>query len=661
MISSVFQLTVKVPNPPHQIQIMVRPPLDSHRFAPRLTRLQVSPQEQVQDIRQSVIELPGTFQYSCFHLEHNGSRINDYVELSEVPAIGPSSELLLVEDPYTEKEARIHLLRTRELVGVASARLDPVGGIAAGMALFGAVDVTRGGAPHPLSDYQFDAPASLDQFLPPASLAPSSAAASPPPKCVKGLFLSPWNPPPYHLRQRGHLLYIQAATLEGETVHITSHVSGFYVNRSSTSKFDPAPRSPTLHAHSLVTLLGRISPGSDSGFLALQQHSAAQDPLITFAPTNAIPAAPWLVPGPDAQHRAHTADLARPQEQFLLAGAEGIDSLRDFNEEFQSTRELPRDSVQDRVFRERLLSKLFADYTDAAVRGAVLIARGELAPLNPTEGRDAQIYVYNNIFFSHGADGVGTFTADGGDEAARVTTGKDVVGVKAVNTLDIPGLQTPGTVVVDYLGRRLVAQSIVPGIFRQREEGHSQIDYGSVEGKDVVATNDDFVPLFDRMSRAMHVKPHHVWDKEGCRHRLVTSVETKGLLGTDGRKYVLDLYRITPLDVVFLEKHWKGVSDDSGYPHRMAVLRQELVDSFWKFKMREFVSKEIASRKQARGKAEQEAAESAESKQDQVILSLLPLNEPGRVVVREIGKLTFFFVRRRLQRRKRKLRTIAST
>ena len=558
----------------------------------------------MQDIRQSVIELPGTFQYSCFHLEHSGSRINDYVELSEVPNIGPDSELLLVEDPYTEKEARIHLLRTRELVGVASARLDSVGGIAAGMALFGAIDVARDGAPHPLSGYRFDAPASLDQFLPPASLLSPS-----PPKCVKGLLLSPWNPPPYHLRQRGHLLYIQATTLEGETVHITSHVSGFYVNRSSANKFDPAPRSAALHAHSLVTLLGLISPGFDAGFLALQQYNAAQDPLLTFAPTNAIPAAPWLVPGPDVQHRAHQADLARPQEQFLLAGADGADSLRDFNEEFQSTRELPRDSVQDRVFRERLLSKLFADFTDAAVRGAVLIVRGELAPLNPTEGRDAQIYVHSNIFFSHGADGVGTFTADGGDEAARVATGKDVVGVKAVNTLDIPGLQTPGTVVIDYLGRRLVAQSIVPGIFRQREEGQSQIDYGSVEGKDVVATNEAFVPLFDRMSRAMHVKPHDVWDKAGARHRLVTSVETKGLLGTDGRKYVLDLYRITPLDVVFIEKHWKGVADDTGYPHRMPVLRQELVDSFWKLKMREYVSKEIASRKQAR---EKEPAESAE-------------------------------------------------
>jgi protein TIF31 len=575
-----------------------------------LTSTQVSVQEQVQDIRQSIIELPGTYQYSCFHLEHNGVRVNDYVELSEVPGIGPDAELVLVEDPYTEKEARIHLLRARELIGAASARNDTAGGIAAGMALFDGVDTVCEGSVHPLSDYDFNAPGSLNQFLPPTS--------KPAPKCVRGLSLSPWNPPPHHLRQKGHLLYIQCATLEGEQVHITSHVSGFYVNNSSSNKFDPSPRTKpkVLSAHSLVTLLGMISPSFEKEFQALQEYNSTKDPLITFGPTNAIPASPWLVPGADVQHKAHTADLARPQEQYMLAGAEGIDSLRDFNEEFQSTRELPRDTVQERVFRERLLSKLFADYTEAAVRGAVLIAKGEIAPLNPTEGRDAQIYVYNNIFFSHGADGVGTFASEGGDEAARVATGKDVLGVKAVNSLDIPGLQTPGTVVVDYLGRRLVAQSIVPGIFRQREEGQSQIDYGGVEGKDVVATNEDFAPLFDKMSKAMRVKAHPVWDKDNKRHDLVSSVETKGLLGTDGRKYVLDLYRITPLDVDFIEKHWKGVDDETGYPHKMAVLRQELVEAFWKLKMREYIGGVVKQRQEARDKAEKEKAEKAEEKKE---------------------------------------------
>lgn len=570
----------------------------------------VSTQEQVQDIRQSIIELPDTVQYSCFHLEHNGLRINDFIELSDVPGISPDSELVLVEDPYTEKEARIHFLRVRELIGATGPRIDTVYGISAGLSLFDTINTgdeqpTKDGATgsHPMSDYDFDAPATFDHFLPPAP--------KPAPKTLKSVALSSWNPPPYHLKQKGHLLYIQVQTLESETVHITSHVSGFYVNKSTTTTFDPSPKlmnGKKVFQHSLLNLLSEISPQFVKEFQALQEYNANKDPLVTFQPTNAIPASPWLVPPPKAPYHVHQPDPARPQETYLISGTENIDSLRDFNEEFQSTRELPRETVQERVFRERLLSKLFADYTEAAVRGAVLIAKGEVAPLNPTEGRDAQIYVYNNIFFSYGADGVGTFANDGGDEAARVATGKDVLGVKAVNQLDIPGLSTPGTVVVDYLGRRLVAQSIVPGIFKQKEEGQNQIDYGGVEGRDVIATTEVFVPIFEKMSKAMRVKKHAVWDKEGKRHELVASVETKGLLGTDARKYVLDLYKITPLDVEWLEQHWKDGEDENGYPHRMAVLRQELVEGFWKYKMREYVTGEMEKRRKAR---EEEAAKKA--------------------------------------------------
>src|ERR1700712_2385972 len=79
---------------------------------PLNTQLTISKQEQVQDLRQSIIDLPGAFQYTCFHLEHNGEPVNDFIELSEVKGLDNDSVFTLVEDPYTEKEARTHLLRT---------------------------------------------------------------------------------------------------------------------------------------------------------------------------------------------------------------------------------------------------------------------------------------------------------------------------------------------------------------------------------------------------------------------------------------------------------------------------------------------------------------------------------------------------------------------
>ncbi|KAF7194504.1 Clustered mitochondria protein-like, partial [Pseudocercospora fuligena] len=586
---NVFQLTIKLPHAPGQTQIMV------------------SSQEQVQDIRQSIVETPHTFQYSCFHLEHQGKRINDFVELSEVAGIVEDPTCQLVEDPYTEAQARMHVVRVRELIGAAGDRPDLVAGVDAGVSLCDSVEIPAASNdrdPSPVADYDLDAPAPIATLL--------ARTRDPAPKTIKSIALSSWNPPPYHLRMRGHLIYLQVVTNEGEQFYITSHVSGFYVNRSTNHKFDPAPRSQpkSASAHSLINLLSQISPSFEESFKQLQEYNGQRDPLASYALSNSIPAAPWLV-APSSIHQ-HQSDLTRTQEAFLLSGAENADTLRDWNEEFQSTRELPKETVQDRVFRERLTSKLFAEYNEAAVRGACLVARGEVQPLNPTEAKDAQIFVYNNVFYSFGADGVGTFASDGGDEAARIATGKDVQGVKAVNQLDINGLFTPGTVVVDYMGKRVVGQSIVPGIFKQREPGEHQIDYGGVEGKDVIATHEEFAQPFSELSKAMRVKKHAVWDKEGKKHELEASVETKGLMGTDGRKYVLDLYRITPLDIAWLEKHrGEDQTEESRYPHRMTVLRPELVDSFRIMKMREYISNQL---EQKRSEREQAAAGASEDK-----------------------------------------------
>lgn len=561
-------------------------------------------------MRQSIIEHPSAHEYSCFHLEYDGERINDFVQISDVKGLGPDAEVHVVEDPYTEKEARIHLVRIRELIGAAGDRTDTVQGILAGVSLFDSVSPRQEESSEPAAvpEYEFNAPPSLATLLPPES--------DPAPKTVKAISLSSWNPPPAHLRQKGHLLYLIVTTNEGEQYQITSHVGGFYVNKSSNSKFDPLPRAaPKGHsAHSLLSLIKDISPSFAAQFTQLQEFNSRKDPLATFQIGNSIPSAPWLVPSSASPICSHSPDITRTQEAFLYGGVENTDTLRDWNEEFQSARELPRDTVQDRVFRERLISKLFADYNDAAARGAALVARGEIAALNPTEGKDARIFVYNNIFFSFGADGVGTFTSEGGDDAARVATGKDVLGVKLVNQLDIDGLHTPGTVVVDYLGKRIVAQSIVPGIFKQPEPGENQIQYGAVDGKDVVSADDKFVPVFEKLSKHLRVKEHPVWDKDGKKFDLVSSVEMKGLHGTDGRKYVLDLYRITPLDISWLDE--KDGEDGLEYPHRMPVLRPELVESLAKQKAREYVNEELSKRSLAKEKSAA-AIESKDSQEKQ--------------------------------------------
>ena len=479
------------------------------------------------------------------------------------------------------------------MIGAAADRPDTIHGLCAGISLHDSITApyfnntqangeTAAPPANPAVGYDFEAQATVQTFLLPRD--------EPAPKTVKAISVSPWNPPPHSLRTKGHLLYLQLTTLEGEQYQITAHDTGFFVNKSSNTKFDPFPRKEPkgAFAHSLLSLIAKLSPSFDKNFRLLQEYNSRRDPLINFQITHALPSNPWLVAPAEAGLSSHQPDPTRPQETYLVSGLDNADTLRDWNEELQGAKELSSKNMQDRVFRERYLSRTFADYTDSAVRGAVLVAKGEIAPLNPTESSDAQIFIANNVFYSFGADGAEIFTSEGGDAAARVAVGKDVVGVKLVNQLDIAELHTPGTVIVDYLGKRIVCQSIVPGIFKQREPGEHQVDYGGVEGREVVAENEAFVPIFSKLSKALHVKQHAVWDKEGKKHILEGSVETKGLLGTDGRKYVLDLYRLTPPDVKWLEEYWRDVAvgeerpKDADYPHRMVVLRSELVEIYWR-------------------------------------------------------------------------------
>ena len=68
---------------------------------------------------------------------------------------------------------------------------------------------------------------------------------------------------------------------------------------------------------------------------------------------------------------------------------------------------------------------------------------------------------------------------------------------------------------------------------------------------------------------------------------LCSSVECKGIIGNDGRHYILDLLRTFPPDLNFLELEEIELSKEAkalGFPivhkHKLCCLRQELIDAF---------------------------------------------------------------------------------
>jgi protein TIF31 len=97
-------------------------------------------------------------------------------------------------------------------------------------------------------------------------------------------------------------------------------------------------------------------------------------------------------------------------------------------------------------------------------------------------------------------------------------------------------------------------------------------------------------------------------------------LETKGLLGADGRRYILDLYRLNPVDIEFQEKEATEQPDGDNklpaYPHKMTLLRPELMAIYWEQKLREWVKEKSGKTEESKTEESQDAsAESADGKE----------------------------------------------
>ncbi|KAK9721501.1 Intracellular distribution of mitochondria [Basidiobolus ranarum] len=584
------------------------------------TQVLVNPQETIRDVRQALVESPETCIYSCFYLSLEGQKLNDFVTLAEVEGLSPESQLTLVEDVYTEQEARIHLIRLKDLLaGPIKSNAFAVG-VDSAIPLFTAIsgddlDVKEENekevadpkeqtpVEHVFSKYPMNSRFPLSQFFP-ADFQRS------PIRCLKNLSFSGWNPVPHYRKMKGDLMYLTVTTLENEVVNITSSVSGFYVSKSTVQSFDPNPRvgAKSFESHSLITLLQKLSPLFTQKFKELQEFITRHQVLEILPVPSSITSHPWCV-----KPTAHTSDLCRIAEPYLNFGTDAADSFRDWNEEIQSHRELPRTNLQERVFRDRLLNKVNSDFAEAAIKGAISIVDGNVVPVNPLDPSESHMYIHNNIFFSKGFDGRGAFEKLGGDEAAHVAAGKDIEGARALNGVDVENLHSLGSAVVDYKGIRIVAQSIVSGIFRRQDD--NSIIYGSVDNGVTVAAEEKFHELVGQLAKALHIDEHTVLNEKGEKKDLFTSLETKGLLGDDGRRYLLDLYRINPVDIEFQQQECcspKQEEDLPAYPHKMTLLRPELVDLYWEHRFRQYIKEKMeAAQKQKSTDSEEGQAEKA--------------------------------------------------
>ncbi|GLD57278.1 clustered mitochondria protein homolog, partial [Lates japonicus] len=552
--------------------------------------LQVSPQEMVQEIHQVLMDREDTCHRTCFSLQLDGNVLDNFAELKSIEGLQEGSLLKVVEEPYTVREARIHVRHIRDLLK----SLDPsdaYNGVDCNslsfLSIFTDGDLGDSGKRKKKGNELEQIDCTPPEHILPGSKERPLVPLQPqnkdwkPMQCLKVLTMSGWNPPPGNRKMHGDLMYLYIVTVEERHVSVTASTRGFYLNQSTTYTFNPKPANPSFLSHSLVELLSQISPAFKKNFTALQKKRVQRHPFERIATPFQLYS--WTAPQVD-----HAMDCVRAEDAYTsrLGYEEHIPGqTRDWNEELQTTRELPRKNLPERLLRERAIFKVHSDFAAAATRGAMAVIDGNVMAINPGEETRMQMFIWNNIFFSLGFDVRDHYRELGGDAAAHAAPTNDLNGVRAYGAVDVEGLYTLGTVVVDYRGYRVTAQSIIPGILEREQE--QSVIYGSIDFGKTVVSHSKYLELLEKTSRPLKVQRHNVLNEKNDSVELCSSVECKGIIGNDGRHYILDLLRTFPPDLNFLPVDGEELPPESqrqGFPrqhrHRLACLRQELIEAF---------------------------------------------------------------------------------
>lgn len=557
--------------------------------------------------------------FTLFYGEKNiTDEFDDFSTLEEVFGAAGKFELRLTERAYTLKDIYDHLLRFRESIGMnffdhASRSL----GLGAGGLKFNALGLgevkkhegkeekeekeEKKEKKEEVTEYTEEEKAAVkaivNKLIEPkefdiVNFASSDSVLASWKLPIKSLTLSQWAVP-QHQKAKGDLLYLTLTTLESEVFSITCHASGFFVNRLSNANFDPSLKINEKGAfhreyiffNLVLSLSLKFSATVEDNKLAISKGSQ-------FAETYLIPSQssvnyPWLVTNSQIKNSI-VPDAFRSQIPLLSHGVDGADLVKDWNDEYQGIKEFSRETFNERLLREKLLNKYIQEFTQVAASTAVEILRGNIPALNPNEPKDDQIFLRNNIFYSFGVNATGAHDKTGGDDAARYCFGKDLATVKYLNRLDVDGVSNLLTCIVDYLGQRVVCQAPVPGVFSDHtdEEGNpvDKIVQGYSHDNNVIHTSEDFNEALKPIGEAFHLKSHKVKLASGAStdKEIALSKDAKCIVGTDHRKYVIDLHRMTPLDIEFLDAHYDG--SETSYPHKEASLRHDAVNEWYKRK-----------------------------------------------------------------------------
>ncbi|XP_077570768.1 clustered mitochondria protein homolog [Stigmatopora nigra] len=547
---------------------------------------------------------------SNLYLTFAGTPLDPLVGLQTVKGLKPGAILRLVEEPFTARSARHHLARVLDILrasgpqdalreGRSPSLLDTLTNVPE--TSLPNIKNQKRSASNPKSEAVNNDGAPPDYLLPGSSDRPLMALlphSSQPevPTYLRDLSLSFWDPPPGNRKLQGDFMYITVVTTEGQSFEITSCPKGFFVNRSTPEVFDPRPSQSSTVCHCFTELLSYISPAFKQAFTKSRHQISQMDMMPT--PYQKVC---WL--GPPCSTRTHKNTFSR-----LGLDDQPANQTPDWNEELQVARDRPQTCLEERLQRERALLQVNSAFVRTVSQGAETVVEGFAEPVNGNPEDPA--FLFGGLFMSRGA----ASNVFGGERGRRAAQRLELKGVQMYSDLQgLQGLHTLPTAIVDYRGVRLSAQGLAPGLEgTEQEEGKAPVSRGLMYGVNAGVQESPhrrrILELLAHSAKALSLQRHVVLAPNGHRVSLFTSVDAQGLLGADGRFYILDVFRTLPADANYcpetscngtdetntaVRESWpQNYQKDFGlpksFPHSLCRLRPELMQSFIDHKHTQF-------------------------------------------------------------------------
>lgn len=434
-------------------------------------------------------------------------------------------------------------------------------------------------------------------------------------KFFTSLSYSRYNPVKSWMSLQDDFFYLDLISKENKFACISANKKGFFINESTETTFNPKPISTPFS--SLFDLLSSFSPifkNDLDGYVKFDDQSVHETlvnfPLIVKSPFDQRSTFATI-----SQTSTWTSHLEQLKSHFSdFKNGTNIKIYRDWNEEFQSYRSLPVQDTMQQLQKTKILRKVFKDFSKSAQEIAKAIVHNHFSAVNPTDKKVEECFVFNNFFITYAEDRMDWETPRSETTPSTYSNiNSDLKNLQQIYGNDMSNVNVINTCAVDYLCMRLVVQTMITGILHFDQKTWNC--YGSIDDGKTFNDNQEFAPIFEDLCRVFKLKTNNIFkDGSGKEYKIHGSPEVKGIKAGDGRKYVMDLMKLSPRDLNYsLPKENEG-----------CLIRPELIRNFF---FMNSVEEMYSKNNEALKKEAQKSVQENSKEKSEVQNTVIPENE----------------------------------